>query len=611
VKVQVGKKDTYGIVLGKTTKPTNFETKSAISTELPPLPKELVKTLEWVSHYYATPLPIVVNNALPAGLKVTRRLQATSKLTKSRNLASLRLTSAQQKVVKSIQQTSKSVLLQGETGSGKTLIYRELAKKTLANNKSVLLLTPEIGLTSQLAEDLNGLTEHIFVTHSQLTASQRHTIWLNILQQKQPVIVIGPRSALFMPIHNLGLIVVDEAHETAYKQDVSPRYQAQSMASTLAQQHGAKLVFGTATPRVQDRFMAEQKGKLVVLSPFSKYCPNIQLIDQSDKSNHFKQSQIISSLLLKLLKSTLTDKHQSLLYVNRRGTAPVSFCSNCNWVYLCDNCAIPLTLHHDQHLMRCHQCGLTTKVLNTCPECAHVDITYRGIGTKAVVKEISRLLPQAVVKRFDGDSQKGQKLSDLYTDIHLGKIDIIVGTQAITRGLDLPGLSLVGVVNADSELLLPDFSASERSFQLLYQVIGRVGRESGGGNVIIQTYQPANPILNMALNHDYENFYKQELLGRKQHGYPPFKFMLSLIYTSINPSRVQSIGKKLINDIQLSHPKGIKILGPTPAFYEKRGNQYRWLVIIKSSKRDILVDIASQYRSKNLQIDIDPINLLY
>jgi primosomal protein N' (replication factor Y) len=336
--------------------------------------------------------------------------------------------------------------------------------------------------------------------------------------------------------------------------------------------------------------------------------PSIHIVDRKDIS-HFKRNPNMSDELLSALSETLENKRQSLVYLNRRGSATYILCANCGWSARCPKCDIGLVLHHDSDELRCHQCGYRSSVINECPECGHPEIRFRGAGTKRVEADLNRLFPEARIARFDSDSAKGGRLHEQYDKLYNGAVDIIIGTQAVARSLDLPLLDTVGVVSADSELLLPDFSASERAFQLLYQVIGRVGRTTGRGNVFIQTHDSNHPAIQFATRHDYEGFYEYELSHRQAFGYPPFSHLLALV-TSYR-SRVKAQDAALKMATELRREKGLQVLGPAPAFYERRGNNYRWLVIVKSKQRHRLLMVANRVRSPHWQVDLDPNNLLF
>lgn len=611
VRIPLGQKVESGVVIGPADKPA-YPTKAVASILPIPLPKPYVDFLLWLAAYYATPAPVVFSQALPTDFyKLLKPPGATSAPPKStRAMGELKLSLAQDKVVAQIlARPSGLSLLHGDTGSGKTLIYREVAKQTVAEGKSVLILIPEIGLSQQVVDDFKDIAPNTFVTHSGLTDLQRRRIWMQILQQEPPYLVVGPRSSLFSPIQQLGLVVVDEAHENTYKNDSSPRYETQIAASYLARLHQARIILGTATPRISDYYLATAKGyPLLKLSAHSLDKASVKVIDQRSISD-FTQSKLISDSLLLALKDTLSKKLQSLLYLNRRGTSSSILCSQCGWSDSCPRCGVNLSLHHDLGLAICHQCGFKKNPPVSCPSCGSADVVYRGIGTKRVEAELIKLIPHARLARFDSDSVKGQRLAESYSKVHDGEVDIIIGTQSVAKGLDLPKLHTVGVVSADSELYLPDFTAAERSFQLLYQVIGRAGR-SGGGQAFIQTRNPEHPAISYAVKRDYAGFYQQELASRSQHAYPPFSYLLGLVYKST--SRDKASKGATAHATELKRKSGLSVLGPAPAYLEKQGRYYRWLVVVKSRRRALLLEIAQQTRAKrNWQIDLDPTNLLY
>lgn len=611
VRVPLGRRSSLGLVVDETKKPT-YPTRPAEQLLNETLPREYIDFLLWLAEYYATPPPVVVAQVLSASLGRSQRVTSEARQSLvTRSMAGLSASAIQQAAVSEILATGPgAVVLHGETASGKTLVYREVAKQTLASGRSVLILVPEIGLTTQVASDFQDLSEHIFISHSELKDTARRDIWLKILQQKPPYIVIGPRSALLTPLRNLGLVVIDEAHETAYKNDGSPRYQTTTAAAYLTQRHQARLILGSATPRITDYYLASSKARPILRLP--RHHPakvGVMVVDQRHRSV-FSTSFLFSNPLLDALSQTLAKGRQSLLYINRRGTAPLALCSNCGWSAGCPRCSLSLTLHHDLEALLCHQCGWREAIPTLCPVCHRSELVFRGAGTKRVERELAKLLPAARLARFDSDSLRGQRLNELYQAIHDGQIDILIGTQSVAKGLDLPKLDTVGVVSADSELHLPDFAAAERTFQLLYQVIGRAGRTSSG-QAIIQTYHPDHPAIAQATAGDFLTFYEHELASRAQHGYPPFRHLLALIYRARSRAKAQSEAEDLAAQIS-RQDRSLVVLGPAPAYYEHLGRYYRWTLVVKSARRPILVELANHIRQKHgWQVDLDPINLLY
>lgn len=614
VRIELGKRKALGVVIKKTTKP-NFPIKPIISVvHGEKLPTQLIDLARWLSAYYATPTATVLGVILPRAIGTNHRqtkLKPHEKTTRTQ-FSRYQPTAKQTEAIKSIVDSPHlTTLLRGETGAGKTLIYRELVKKQLASGRSSMILVPEIALTPQLISDFSDISEHIFVTHSQLTEREKHIVWLQILQQNAPILVLGPRSAVFSPINNLGLIIVDEEHESSYKNDSSPRYDTIRLASKLSQIHRAKLVLGSATPRVSDYYLAKTKNASVIDIPTFQRAtkpPNVFVINLANRSQ-FSRSRILSDSLLSSIERNLSNNRQSLLFHNRRGSASAVLCQNCGWIAKCPNCFIPLTVHGDNHKLQCHQCFYQSRIVTKCPECGKTDLLFRGIGTKQVESEIAKLFPGARLARFDSDTPRVIALKNRYQEVYEGKIDIIIGTQGIAKGLDLPRLDTVGVVVADTSLTLPDFTTTERTFQLLYQVSGRVGRLRGGGQVYIQTYNPEHPAIKLASARKYYDFYKYELTQRKIGAYPPFTHLLSLVNNYGTRQRARLAMQRLREGITTDFAPDT-ILGPAPAFYERRSKKYRWQLVVKHHDRKLLVEIASKYRTPKLHIDLDPSTLL-
>lgn len=615
VKVPVGKKTVAGVVLRKTKRPS-FATKPLIPIDTVVLPPELLQLHEWLASYYATHPVAVWQTMLPTGITKNRRNTAHTSSPPLRDRTNYVLNTSQENALARLEdQVATTSLLHGITGSGKTAVYIELAKRTIKKGRSVIILVPEIALTSQLVAEFTNHIPNILVTHSSLTESQRHTIWLEALHSKKPRVIIGPRSALFTPFYKLGLIVIDECHEPSYKQEKSPRYSALRTASVLAQYHGAVCVFGSATPSIQDYYLAsskQNKSAVVVMDKLAKQnaiLPTVEMVNMTVKSN-FHRSYFLSTTLLAAIETSLANGHQSLLFHNRRGSAPITLCENCGWSAACPNCFTPLTLHTDKHILRCHICNHTEKVPTSCPACGHASVIHKGIGTKRIVEEVTKLFPEAKVARFDGDNETNETLDKQYQALYDGDIDIIVGTQVIAKGLDLPKLRTVGVVQADSGLALPDFQSSERVFQLLAQVVGRVGRNEHESTVVLQSYQPDHPSVRYGIARDYEGFYNDTLLERRRAYFPPFCYLLKLTCMYKSEKAALDASRKLASTLRSQLGKNAVLLGPTPAFYERVRDNYRWQLIIKSKSRKELVELVKLVPPTHWQFELDPFSLL-
>lgn len=614
VTIEVGKKLLIGVVISKVSRPS-YDTKPIVSVvENTPLPEPLVQLALWMSEYYAVHLALVLQALLPTGLTKNRRERTVVNRKPIRNRTKNVFTPDQQAALSEIEAMSPgTAILHGVTGSGKTEVYIELARRTLAVGSSAIVLVPEIALTSQLVDEFSHHFGDVIVTHSHQTEAERHQVWREALHSQVPRVVVGPRSALFTPLTRVGLIVIDEAHEPSFKQEQSPRYSALRAASILAGAQKAKVILGSATPFISDYYLAEKSHRPIVTmterAQPGAVSPTIELIDMTKRQN-FKQHRFLSDKLLAQLATTFARGEQALIFHNRRGSASTTLCENCGWQATCPRCFIPLTLHADQHQLRCHICGFTDKVPTSCPTCNHTDIVHKGIGTKLIEAELRKLYPDKNIARFDGDSDTKESVEARYHDLYSGVIDLIVGTQVIAKGLDLPKLRTVAVVQADSGLSLPDYSSSERTFQLLAQVIGRVGRSHHPTNVIVQSYQPNHPAVVDGLAQNFSHFYTATLAERARGNFPPFTYLLKLTCIYKSESAAIRNAQALARELKQKVGSSVEILGPTPAFYERQHDTYRWQLVIKSPKRSALVAIIEHIPKNHWQFELDPISLL-
>jgi primosomal protein N' (replication factor Y) len=614
VAIEVGKSQLVGLVLREVDQPT-YDTKLITEIiEQRPLPRPLVELALWMSDYYATPLATVLQTVLPRGLQKKRRARIQTARETFRDRTTIVFTDDQVHAINALDtMPDGSALLHGVTGSGKTRIYIELAQRTLDRGQSVIILVPEIALTSQVVDEFSHHFNDIILTHSRQTEAERHLAWKDALASQTPRVIIGPRSALFMPLLSVGLIVIDEAHEPSFKQEQAPRYSALRAASILAAHHHAKVIMGTATPAIADYFIAQQNKRPIVTlrsrAQTGAVKPTIKVIDMTKRTD-FKHHRFLSDTLIAQITTDLEQGKQSLVFHNRRGSATTTLCNNCGWSATCPHCFTPLTLHADKHHLRCHICGLTDRVPTHCPECGGTDIIHKGIGTKLIESELRKLFPHASIARFDGDAETGESVEGRYKELYEGTINIIVGTQVIAKGLDLPHLRTVGVIQADAGLSLPDFSSSERTFQLLAQVIGRVGRSHHPTNVIIQSYQPTHPSIVDGIAQDYDHFYEHALAERRRAQFPPFVFLLKL--TCIYKTETAAIknSQQLARLLRTQLPPEVTILGPTPSFYERQRDTYRWQLTLKSAKRQHLVDALALVPATHWQTELDPTSLL-
>lgn len=601
------------VIINKVSRPT-FNTKlidSVISDR--PIPLELINFIHWLKDYYPSPLGSLVSLILPAALVPKGRETSPKDKSVKKPKALPPLTKEQKQAITTINRSkNQAILLHGSTGTGKTRVYIDLANQNLVAGRSVLILTPEIGLTPQLAKSFEeSFPGRVTILHSNLTPAERRDRFIKIHHTDQAQVVVGPRSALFAPVHQLGLIVMDEAHDDAYKQEQQPHYQTSRAAAALAKTHNAQLVMGSATPLVADYYAFKEKSLPIIqmreLAIPSQSKTDIKVIPLTDRTL-FTKSAYLSNHLIKTIEETLANKEQSLIYLNRRGTARLVLCEQCGWTASCPNCDLTLTYHSDTHNLRCHVCSFKSEVPTKCPSCGHTDILFRSIGTKSLAEELKRLFPDAKISRFDTDLARDERLEASYEQIVRGDVDILVGTRILAKGLDLPKLSLVGIVMADSSLYLPDFMAEEHNYQLLSQIVGRVGRGHRHGRVVVQTYHPDNPALKAAIDNNYQEFYDKQIEERRVFGYPPFTYLLK-IKASRASSKSAEMAISKIKDQIGSLKLAVDVIGPSPSFHNKSRGNYNWQLVVKSRRRGLLLEIINQL-PKTVTYDIDPTSLL-
>lgn len=635
VSIPLGKKTALGIIYRKTTAPTdqNFVIKSINKIVHPiPLPNHLLKSLAWLSSYYLNPVAKTANLFLPLGIEKNRRKKSSastfipqfsnpiqdiaSPIAATTTHYQIPLNPAQKQALTELHKIkTHTKLLHGITGSGKTNIYLELASQVFSSNQSVILLVPEISLTPQL---VGRFQEHfgtqVISLHSKLTEAERHLIWQRIHEadQSTPFVVIGPRSALFSPLKNLGLIIIDEAHEPSFYQDTSPRYHALRLASFMAQTLKIDCLLGTATPRVEDYFLAKKNHAYVALSEKAKSITSqtkINLIDLKDRAL-FTRNRYFSDALLQDIENNLKQHKQTLLFHNRRGSAPLTLCEHCGYQVLCPNCLLPLTLHSDSYQLICHTCGHHEPVPSTCPVCHHGSLIHKGFGTKLLESELKKLFKSARIARFDADNTTADSLTQNFEAVKNGDIDIIIGTQTIAKGLDLPLLNTVGIVQADANLNLPDYAAEERTFQLITQVIGRVGRgHTDINHVFLQTFQPEHPVILAAKSLDYAKFADYLLKKRQISHLPPFFYLLRIYIVK----KTEDLAIKKIMELHRALKKfpDVYLSAPTPSFHEYTPSGYSWQIIVKAKKRDSLTHlIQSLDQYPEIRFAIDPPSLI-
>ena len=616
VKVPFGKKTAYAVVYKKTKKP-DFDTKDILKTYDFLINEKLIKTMLIMANYYQAPINQCVKLVLSKDLdKKRRNTKKENHSLKEKDIKDLLLSDQQLEAIDKIKKSQKNTtILHGITGSGKTNVYIKLISEQLKNNKSALLIVPEIALTTQLEDTLKEyFKDQVLTYHSSHTEAMKFKIWEKIVTSKTPLIILGARSSLFLPVNNLGIIIIDEFHEPSLKQEANPKYQTQRVAAILAKENNIKLILGSATPSIVDYHLAKTgAGQIIEMTKkasesFKK--PSIEVIDMRKKDNH-SQIPYLSPNLLNSIDQSLKNDEQVLLYLNRKGSATITLCKNCGWTHLCSHCHIPTVLYIDKNKLLCNICGRSYKIPTSCPECKSVEIFHRGVGTRMLESDLKALYPNKKIARFDSDNNLTDSLHKRYHDLKTGKIDIIIGTQIVAKGLNLPRLSTLGIVQADSGLKLPDFSTNERVFQLITQAIGRVGRTNKDSRIILQTYDPSNEIIKFASQSDYLNFYQEEIMNRKKLGFPPFRFLLK-ITTNYKTEKATIFNikklKKLILDLNLN----VDIFGPAPEFYELIGGKYHWQIIIKAKNRkDLLTIIQHLPTNSAISYNLDPMSLLY
>ncbi|OFI07667.1 primosomal protein N' [Clostridium acetireducens DSM 10703] len=531
----------------------------------------------------------------------------------------------QQKAVNNILNSNKNIfLIHGVTGSGKTEIYMNLVSEMLKNNKESIILVPEIALTPQMVERFKGrFGKDITVFHSKLSDGEKYDEWLRVKNGKVKV-AIGARSAVFLPFKNLGLIVIDEEHEGSYKSDSNPKYNAREISEIKCNLYNCKLVLGSATPSVETYYQCDL-GNINLINIKNRadgaFMPNIEVVDMREELSNNNLS-IFSKSLYNGIKNSLDKKEQVILFLNRRGFSTFVSCRKCGYVFKCENCDIAMTYHSSSKILSCHYCGSKKNITKKCPKCGSKYVKYFGVGTEKVENEVRKYFPKAKTIRMDFDTtRKKHSYENIYNYFKEGKADVLIGTQMVAKGLDFKNVTLVGVIAADLSLNLPDFHASERTFQLITQVSGRAGRGKKRGNVIVQTYNPDNFSIKYAVNNDYKKFFNEEIVIRKNMNYPPFSKILLINMSSKNEEilikNIQNVGIYLRNIIE-NYDK-INMLGPCPCEISKIKNYYRWQIILKGDvKEDFAMNIKNTiykliknvYNDIRVSIDINPNSLI-
>ncbi len=496
-------------------------------------------------------------------------------------------------------ETKEICLLHGITGSGKTAIYIKCIQNILKEGKQALYLLPEIALTFQVIQRIKSyFQEEVGVYHSRMTDRERAETWQWIQEGKYKV-VVGARSSLFLPFSNLGIIVVDEEHEPSFKQtDSTPFYHGRDAAIILGKIMGCKVILGSATPSVESYFNAKN-GKFGLVSLNIRFgesiLPEVFTINMAQKTDVIPNT-VFSIELFDQIKTTLEQGKQVILFQNRRGFAPITHCTLCGWKPECVQCDIKLTYHKKKHLLSCHYCGYSEFPASACPDCGNTNIQVIGFGTERLVEDLRLLLPEYTIERLDLDTTKSKRAFDtLITDFSVNKINVLIGTQMVTKGLDFEGVTLVGIIDADKIMAFPDFRSVERAFQQIEQVAGRAGRRKAQGKVLIQTRQPKHPLFNWVRNHNYDSFYQTEIVSRKEYRYPPFSKLIRFTLKHVSKDTVFEAA----SDLQKRISSRIKndVLGPVEPSINRIRNLYLYEILIKLDPKVVSISLVKQFIS--------------
>lgn len=602
--------------------------------ETPTFSPALLKLISWIADYYCAPIGDCCRAASPVVLN------RVPKETKSRNtsLANLDLETvlatlapqftpdqirAYDQLTQELKAGFHTTLLHGITGSGKTEIYLKLIDDVIKDGKQAILLVPEIGLTPQLLNNVKArFGELASVYHSSLTDKNRLAEW-NKMRSGETKVVVGTRSAVFAPFDKLGLIIVDEEHDTSYKQEESPRYQCRDTAIVRAKFEGVPIILGTATPAIETYHNAlAKKYSYIYLDKRATgaLLPTVQIVDLKTERPSDRKAGSIFPAMRAAIQETLNDKKQVILFLNRRGYASFLLCKDCGFTPTCPNCDITLTYHLHGHNLVCHYCDYKIPGADVCEKCGGTEVSPLGLGTQKIEEELGRLFPAARVGRLDRDiSNKRGAGADVLKKMKDGEIDILIGTQMITKGHDFSNVTLVGVIDSDVSLNIPDFRSSERTFQLLTQVAGRAGRAEHPGKVLIQTYTPDNHAIVHSQQHDYFAFYKSEIGHREEVCYPPFSRLANLLIRGNDEKKVKAYAEALGSYLAKAEADGLTILGPVPAMLKKVSGKYRWQMLIKSEKVSMLskaLKAAIEFSDNNapagvqMITDVDPSSTL-
>lgn len=583
---------------------------------------------EWMAGYYHYSLGQVIFDCLPHQLKRPRALDQTQGEGKDLEfIPNTRQQYVMEEIRKGLGQFNR-YLVHGVTGSGKTAIYMDLIKKTLEEGKSVLFLLPEINLTPQFTSTFaKYLKANILSYHSELSDSQKYQIWQTARTTKEPTLILGVRSSVFIPLNNLGLIVIDEEHDTSFKQDDRCPYNARDVATKKAQLIKIPLVMGSATPSIESYFAFHSTSGNKNLFELREragdaFLPAVELIDAREKVDKELDIWPLVPKSVTAIKDALNRHEQVLVFVNRLGFANYLQCRACGHQFNCPNCSVTLRYFRRKNSLACNHCEYKEPLPDQCPKCSCMTLSNKGFGTEKIQDVLQNLFPEKSIERFDREEIKTfTQLEQRLDDFHQGKIDIMVGTQMLSKGHNFEKVKLVLILGIDSQLNFPDFRSTERVYQTLTQVAGRAGRYSQDGKVLIQTLNPENRIFNIVKDHDFDGFYQDELKIRELCECPPYKRLAMIHFSSrfqdkLIPHVSEQVGPMMRSLVE-QHFKEVTILGPRPAHIEKKSNQFTWSILLKSQDlaqlHNLLKTFEINYKSLSsvsYKIDIDPYTMM-
>lgn len=635
--IMFGNKKTQGFIINISDKipescpvePSKIKPIKRVIDKEPLFGQELIEMANWIARYYLCTLGEAVFSMIPSGRRDSSAggfgfeeevgKQKKNELSEEQKLAVEEILKSRCGSITSEKKSDTSLFhyLYGPTGSGKTEVFLSLAEKILETGKGVIYLVPEIGLTAQVVQAVSErFGNTAAVLHSGLTPSQRLSEWHRIMH-KEARVVVGARSAVFAPVPDLGLIIIDEEHDGSYKSGNNPRYHARQVAMHRCTKLQIPLLMGSATPSVEAWYGMQNgsiKRHLLTKRLAGGQMPHISCIDLS----YYPGDGCISKPLEDAINKTLSKGHQTILFLNRRGFTHFFRCNQCGYELVCKNCSVPLTYHKAENRLRCHYCGWSTYPPESCPQCGSLDIGSSGFGTEYIEAETRAKFPNARIVRLDTDILKNkEELIETLEDFKNGKFDIMLGTQMVAKGLNFPKLELVGVILADAGLHMPDFRAGERTFSLITQVAGRAGRYFPDGKVIVQTYSPGKGPVLYACQNRIEDFYGSELAEREMLDFPPFSRLLRLVFRSFNKGLAAETARDAVKILAEGAPHGMEIIGPAECPIEKINSSWRYQILLKGSSiiplqtaaRKLLFDYTHN-QNVYIEYDVDPVSLL-